>query len=478
MLIRTADQAVVPATLEVAGAARIKVHPQSPLDPGTNYTFLLGEGVKDRAGTNVTAYAIGFTTAAPLDAAIRFEKIPMTVTSDVGFTAVIVGPDHMLYGGCDDGRIFRFSIGADGVLGQPTIIDSLQVSQGGPRLLTGICFDPASTPNAPILWVSHGYYGFEGAPDWTGKISRISGANLQIAQDVVINLPRSVRDHLTNQPSFGPDGALYFPQGSNTAFGGADADWGNRPERLLSAAILRLDTHRVTPGEPLDARTPDGGGSYNPNVPNAPLTIYAAGVRLAYDLLWADDGNLYVPTNGSSAGGNTPESTPRGLKNIPISEDDWLFRITGPGHYFGHPNPQQGHFILNGGNPTRGYDYAEIPQYPLGTSPDAKWVPAAFDFGKHVSANGIIQYKSNAFAGRLRRRLLVCRYNVPGDIAILELGARGTVQAYTPRIAGFSGLSNPLDLAEDPATGSIYVSEYGARRITLLRPPQSLAGSE
>jgi hypothetical protein len=54
-------------------------------------------------------------------------------------------------------------------------------------------------------------------------------------------------------------------------------------------------------------------------------------------------------------------------------------------------------------------------------------------------ANGIIQYKSNAFGGRLRRRLLVCRYNVPGDIAVLEIEpATGAIKAYAPRIAGFS----------------------------------------
>src|SRR5206468_3046736 len=144
----------------------------------------------------------------------------------------------------------------------------------------------------------------------------------------------------------------------------------------------------------------------------------------------------YVPTNGSSAGGNTPESTTHGLKNIPLSEDDWLFCVTGPDKYFGHPNPQLGHVILNGGNPTGGYDYAEIPQYPVGTLPDPHWSPAAFDFGKHVSANGIIQYKSDNFGGQLRRRLLVCRYNVPGDIAVLELNPGGTVAARTPRIAG------------------------------------------
>jgi len=82
--------------------------------------------------------------------------------------------------------------------------------------------------------------------------------------------------------------------------------------------------------------------------------------------------------------------------------------------------------------------------------------------------------KSNAFGGRLRHRLLVCRYNVPGDIAVLEIEpGTGAIKAYTPRIVGLSGLNNPLDLAEDTANGSIYASEYSSRRITLLRPFKS-----
>jgi len=152
-----------------------------------------------------------------------------------------------------------------------------------------------------------------------------------------------------------------------------------------------------------------------------------------------------------------------------VSEDDWLFRII-PGKYFGHPNPQQGHFILNGGNPTPGYDFAETPLYAVGTLPDPDWAPAVHSFGKHVSANGIIQYKAGVFGGALRGKLLVCRYNVPGDLAVLQINHDGSVKPATTRIAGFTDLANPLDLCEHPHSGSLYVSEYGARRITLVRP--------
>jgi glucose/arabinose dehydrogenase len=465
-LVRTGDQSVVPATIQLAAPSRVKLKPSNPLDAATNYTLYMGRGLKDRQGRNVVPCAISFATAAPVDSHIRFEKVRLDATDGVGYTGLAAGPDRTLFASADDGRIFRFAIMPDGTLQKPAIFDSLQRVEGGPRLVTGFCFDPASTRKLPILWASHGHYGFENAPDWSGKITRLSGAKLETVEDVVINLPRSVRDHLTNQPSFGPDGALYFPQGSNTSFGAPDAIWGNRPERLLSASILRLDVTQVTPGVPLDARTPDGGGTYNPRLRTAPLTIYASGVRLAYDMVWTTDSELYVPVNGSSAGGNAPGGEL--LANIPISEDDWLFRIV-PGKYFGHPNPQQGFYLLNGGNPTPAYDFAEILLYTVGTQPDPKWVPAAYSFGKHASANGIIQYKSATFGGRLRGKLLVCRYNVPGDIAVLQIEA-GKVSSTATSIDGFTALANPLDLIEDEQTGNIYLSEYGARRITLLRP--------
>ena len=289
---------------------------------------------------------------------------------------------------------------------------------------------------------------------------------------MVVHLPRSVRDHLTNQPSFGPDGALYIPQPSNNAFGAPDAAWGERPERLLSATILRLDV-AVTGDGPIDARTADGRGCYDPEAAGAPLTIYADGVRLAYDLLWHSNGHLYAPVNGSSAGGNAPAGNGvPALHDIPTSEHDWLVKVR-RGSYYGHPNPQRGHYVLNGGNPTAAQDPAEIPQYPVATRPDAAWDPPIYDFGDHVSPNGIIEYRSSAFGGRLRNRLLVCRYNAGSDILCLTLDAEGDVSFLTAGIPGLTGLTNPLNLTEDVRTGCLYVAEYGARRITLIRPVEA-----
>ena len=409
------------------------------------------------------------------DPTIRFEKVMLPSASGSGFTCVQVGPDHRLYAGADDGRIFRFEIKSDGTVGEPTVFTSLQQAEGGKRLISGFCFDPTAPASDPVLWVAHGFYAFHGSPDFTGRISRVRGKDLQIVEDVVINLPRSFKDHLTNQPSFGPDGALYIPQGSNSAYGAPDEEWGNRPERLLNASILRLDVTKVTPGQPLDVKTPDGGGFYDPFAPGAPLTIYAGGLRNPWDLVWTGDGRLYVPVNGSSYGGNTPAGGGApALNNIPISEDDWLFCVH-HGKYYGHPNPQQHHFVLNAGNPGNRHDSSVIPLYPLGTRPDPDWEPPAFDFGPHVSADGIIEYRGNAFAGKLDRKLIVCRFNVGSDLIVLGVNAEGAVNSVQTGIPGIDHLAGPLDLAEDTTNGNLYVCEYNAHRITLMRPVEGAA---
>ena len=49
---------------------------------------------------------------------------------------------------------------------------------------------------------------------------------------------------------------------------------------------------------------------------DAPVTIFAAGIRNAYDLVWHSNGYLYVPTNGT-AYGDTPASPPGVAPAVP-----------------------------------------------------------------------------------------------------------------------------------------------------------------
>ncbi|MCU7547711.1 Ig-like domain-containing protein [Chitinophagaceae bacterium LB-8] len=483
--------AIIPSRLSVSRKGNvITLVPNHPLKLNTTYIFTVTRGVKDLSGASFIPYTSTFTTGSAsskelLD--VKFEKVRLP-NAPAMYSSLTFGPDGKLYALGIDGIISRFSVLGDGTLSDPELIYSLQDASGKrqQRLSIGLTFDPSSTANNLIAYVSNSTFVFQDGPDWDGKLTRLSGPKLENVQDLLIHLPRSYKDHLTNSLAFGPDGALYFPQGSNSALGEADKTWGFRKEHLLSATILRLDLKMLGKVLPLDVKTPEGGGTYNPYAPDAPLTIYATGIRNAYDLVWHSNGELYVPNNGSAPGGNTPASIagarrPDGslykgpsipsLAKVKQIEKDLLFRIH-KGGYYGHPNPLRGEYVLNGGNPTDSTDPAQTDDYPVGTLPDANWQGFVFDFHNNKSPNGVIEYKSNAFGGALKGKLIIARYSTDDLITLSPCKVRKGILNFVEgsAIEGFSGLVMPLDLIEDTKTGNIYVSEYGTGGISLLRP--------
>ena len=491
-LIEAGTGALVASNVNgTGGGDAITLVPSSSLKLNTTYNFNITDGVKDLSGASIVPYASTFTTSSASTSEIinvKFDKVVLPNATG-HHSSLTIGPDGKLYALNIDGLIKRFSINSDGTLATPDTLYSLQDEYGTrqPQLSIGFTFDPSSTPTNLVAWITHCSFVFLNGPAWDSKLTRLSGNNLQTVQDVLINLPRSAKDHLTNSIAFGPDKALYFSQGSNSAMGSPDKTWNYRIEHLLSGTILRLDISKL--GHlPLDVKTVEGGGNYNPYAPNAPLTIYASGFRNAYDLVWHSNGNLYVPTNGSAAGGNTPASihgilrtdgSPYNgpsvpmLKNVQETQNDFLFRVE-KGGYYGHPNPLRGEYVLNGGNPTPSVDPAEVDDYPIGTKPDANWRGYSFDFQNNKSPDGAIEYKSNTFNGALKGKLLIVRYSQHDDIITLSPGGpkNDIVRSIDgTSIEGFSGFIDPLDLTEDVRTGNIYVSEYGGDgRIVLLRP--------
>jgi len=473
-VFRTGDHVRVPAKVTLSEDKKaITITPEKPLENGQNYTLKLSTSLKDKRGLSMLPFTASFNTKTKAEASLVFEKVALASASGVGFTCVKMGPGHYLYAASDIGKIFRYRIEADGKLASPEEFESLSKANNGPRLVTGFTFDPASTPENPILWVPNSPAMFTNVPDFSDKLTRISGKNLDKVEDILINLPRSFRDHMTNQPSFGPDGALYIPQGSSSAFGAADEEWGNREEHLLTAAILRLDTKALPSALPIDVKTVDAGGPYDPRVSGVPLTVYAKGIRMPYDMLWHSNGNLYSAVNGSSAGGNSPATKDvPGLKRISIAEHDWLFKIH-KDKYYGHPNPAWNYFVLNGGNPTKDFDKFEVPFYPVGVQPEKDWEPAIYDLGSHISANGTIEYKGNAFGGKLKGALMICRYNVGADILTVKLDDKGNVGEIIMGIRGLTNFTNPLDIEQDEANGNLYIADYGSQKIVLARPVES-----
>ena len=504
------------------GGDVITLSPRAPLEANTKYLFEVTDGVKNLDGVSFIPYTSTFTTGTQIGSLSTVAFKATTVWADGDrYTTLVMGPDGKLYATTPDGRIKRFAVAADGSLSSPETLTPFGSEQ---RLLIGLAFDPSSTATNLVAWVSHTYAGFQEATvnqPWSGKISRLSGPNLQTVQDYVVGLPRSFKDHVTNSVAFGPDGALYFNQGANTAMGAADSTWRWQPERLLNAAMLRLDISKVT-SPPLNVKTEDGG-TYNPFAANAPLTIYGRGVRNAYDLVWHSNGQLYAPANGSAAGGNVPRydppagscetrpeggysgpklSDPNALANylgpnstppeprtdgwkVETTQHDFLFRVVKDG-YYGHPNPKRCEWILNGGN-TSSSGSDRVSQYPSGTPADPNYRGFSFDFGVSKSPNGAIEYKSNIFGDKLAGKLLVLRYSLGNDILVLTPGdasqnyniidnpldVPSLKEAGTDKSIQFI---DPLDLVENTATGDIYVSDFdqdgnpAKPEIVLLRP--------
>lgn len=494
-LTRQSDGKIISANVNTTGGGdAIVLTPLTLLDRNTTYVFNVTSGVKDTKGRSFTAYTAKFTTGTAGGVSnpnIRFDQVRMTNGTGYAWTSVAIGPDHRLYAGTYTGYIVRYDILDDGTLGASKTIKTVINNNGGDnRLITGMVFAPGKTGGKLSLFVSHGQSSLLGSENWSGKISKIYGSNLQKYSEMVINLPRSYKDHLTNQSSLGPDGALYVAQGSQTAMGAPDSAWGQRKEQLLSGAVLRLDFKKLAewPGGVVDAKTEGTTNRYSPFTKSAPLTIYASGVRNAYDLVWTTDGHLYAPTNGSASGGNSPAGSapytgtridaavngPYNAPSVPAlnalpTQNDYLFDIKSGG-YYGHPNYLRDEYVLNGGNPTSGKDKAEVVQYPVGTQPDRNYRGFAWDFGRNRSPNGVVEYKSSTFGGALKGKLLVVQYSGGDNVVVLSRDSAGKITSSDQHIIGFEGFIDPVDIIEDTSNGNLYVAEYGGGQLTLLRP--------
>ncbi len=547
---------------DTAGGDAITLTPLVNLDIFSDYVFRLSSGIEANRIGDVsdripfTAFESSFTTG-DVDSTIDLDLTGVTFTKVEGgtalgestfgerFSSLVVGPDGKLYASTignfnADGQIFRWDMATDGTLINleklsPNLQGNPHPTTGVPsnndRLIIGFTFDPASTAGNLIAYITHSSASVTNGPEWDGVLTRLSGPNLEEVQDLIIHLPRSAKDHLTNSVITGPEGDLYITQGSNSAGGAPDTNWAFRPERLLAAAVLKVELDKLPASQnlPLSAFTTDNisvinnapissiqmsDGTYNPYASASPLTIFATGVRNAYDLVWHSNGWLYVPTNGTAGNqsDNPNQSSPNspstddfelarridGLTSIPDvpalfgggTQKDWLFKTQG-GSYHGHPNPYRGEFVLNHGGLTysglpgqEDASYKDVAKYASSVAPDPNYRQPAYDFDFNKSPNGAIEYKSNAFGGKLQGLLMVVRFSGQDDLLVMQPAASGDIANVNGDVPGLGGFDDPLDVVEDPRTGNIYVSEYDRSgnqnlRITLLRADvQSITGPE
>jgi N-acetylneuraminic acid mutarotase len=355
-LYENASNAPVPINTAVSGGNdALAIQPRVLLKANWTYRLEVTSNVKDEFGNSFLPYVITFTTGSEptgTSGVVDFNRTELDVPSKGYTTLAVDNLNNQLYALTGTGEIYRWNIQADGLLTNQYIITEFP-----DRTLIGVDFDPASTVGNPILWITHNRgMALGSGRHFTGALSKLTVSGMGTANedwtrtDYITGLPRSFKDHLSNSVEFGPDGHLYFTQGSIAAMGERDPGWDYQPETLLSAAVLRvhkdfLNAPRATPlnvatgevvpagsnpantgtveylandknyglGSPMlgydsASGTVPQGKFYNPMASGAPLTIYASGTRNAYDLVWHSNGELYVITNGSAGGGRVPKS--------------------------------------------------------------------------------------------------------------------------------------------------------------------------
>ncbi|WP_342074904.1 carbohydrate-binding protein [Yoonia sp. SS1-5] len=477
-LVDDTGAAVAGTVNTTGGRDSITFTPDEELDPNTGYTLIL-DGVRSEGGDAYPVFSRSFETSdGGTGGGGEFNFDARVVENgDAVASLVVSDDDSQLFATTIDGKLIRWDI--DQATGDLDNRQEISISTAtDPRTLIGLAFDP-DVPDR--LWFTNNTTIFSTGENFTSKISYIDlnpGPGFSgTVTDYVDGLPRSTIDHLTNSIAFGPDGDLYVSQGSLSATGAPDATWGFRAETLLSASVLKIDTSLTPPNGGFDVRT-DGAGDYDPFAPGAPVSIYATGLRNAYDLVWHSNGNLYSAINGSGAGGNSPDDprTPadESLTGGPVQKD--TLALVEAGGYYGAPNPTRDEYIRDGGNPTAGVDPNEVTGsngYDVGTAPDPNYRGIVYDFGISRSPNGSVEYQSGAFNGNLNGAFLVTEYSGGDRVLALTFNPDGSV-VDSFEVAG--GFNNPLDLAVHEPSGRIYVAENVSRgsltddRITLLTP--------
>ncbi len=486
-------------------------------------------------------------------------------------TSLQFGPDGRLYVSEQNGMINAFTIAQQN--GQYFATNAEQISlvkdiqnhnddgslnSNNDRQVTGIVV--TGTTSTPVLYVSSSdprisFNGDVNLDTNSGVITRLTrSGNGWEAVDIVRGLPRSEENHANNGLVLSPDGTkLYVAVGGFTNNGAPSQFFSYTGEYALSGTVLEIDLNdinsravltdnaagqngrqyvydlptlddptiaNVTDGVGEDAQGLDEAGPWGGNdgfnmsiLPaDAPLRIFADGFRNHYDLVIADNGNLYTVDNGSNAnlGGNPVSINGQATQqpnNGGTGDPEPLFLIE-DGGYYGHPNPTRSNQTLswtvynNSGNPDgsvspntvssladrvpdsvniqNGFiidpskftgNASRLQQSGIRVERDSAQSNALINLGS--SSNGFVQYNSSAFNGQLNGDLLVAQFN--GNIGRVELSAGGTAATYST-IPGLSGLSTPLDVTTGPG-GTVWVAELGDNFVKVFAPSDGNSGS-
>jgi glucose/arabinose dehydrogenase len=265
-------------------------------------------------------------------------------------------------------------------------------------------------------------YCTSNVPRGVGRIIRLQDLDkddiAETKTTVLDNLP-SQGDHQTARLRFGPDGLVYFGQGSATDAGTPIP--GNPPEGPLNGTILTFD--------------PD----------NPAINVFASGLRQPFGMVFhPETGDLFVTDAGSGE---------FCLANCPPED-------LAP--------PEEVNWVVQGGN----YGFPHCEGTPNAT-PDCAGVRApAIQYPAHLTPTSLSAY-TGPQAGEFRNQLLLTLYknyhnlqNYGADLRRLTIQGDASTgitlhdEGFIVQLQPIDPFDGPLDSAIDPVTGDIYLVRF------------------
>jgi glucose/arabinose dehydrogenase len=375
-------------------------------------------------------------------------------------------------------RLLRIETG-----GRTAVVASGDGGEGGDGPWNGIAFHQGA------------FYIADGGEKKGGRILRVTPEGQVRA--VVDGLP-SLGDHHTDGPAVGPDGWIYFGQGTATNSGvvgtdNAEFGWLKRhPEfhdtpcrdiklagrsftsdnplqpgtRATTGPYLPFGT-AATAGQVIPGRVPCNGAVLRVRPEGGTPELVAWGFRNPYSLAFAPDGHLYVTENGYDQRGSRPV----------FGAPDVLWAVE-PGAWYGWPDYSMGRPLKDG-------DFHQGSNPPLepvlAEDPGAPPKPAAV-FGVHASANGFDFARSDAFghvgeafvaelgdlaptAGKVLGPVgfKVVRVD-PQSGRVEDFAVNRRAKGPASRVGG-GGLERPVAARFDPSGAALYIVDFGVMTV-------------
>ena len=369
------------------------------------------------------------------------------------------GPDGRLYLGSQKSKVHVLTLDRDLKVTRKCTKEIQE--DGVPRWILGIAFNHKSTQlkmyflSSTFNWkklnfISDFYHGWSNGKVQSVTLDSATSCFSDAVSDVVTGLPVTNHDHGINALQFLPDGRMLIFIGGFTNGGISEPNdlLGGIPPAPLAGAIVscpidgtaEIKYSNLT--DPSRARVISGG-----------CKIYATGLRNSFSGEFHTNGNLYVTDNGPNQGFGAFSTDCNGGKTFARNVPDRLIKVE-EGKCHGHPHIPRG-------------KAGDANQCVYNSSNCVK----ALLTNLQSSTNGVLEYRSNLFRGKMKTDLLLAKFsdtaNKVGKITRVKLNRFGTIaqNGVTSQFESDSGLS----LVEGPR-GEIIMSRVFKRSFIVFKP--------